>query len=126
MRVQHWLPWCWHLRAFYICCEPARGIACQAAHNLQVRSLDTQTKNRHDTCDHGGRYTLGNLQAMSQKPVCNASSCRLHSEQCNTRSRRRDVVYSSVTGVPTGVLRSAFLGLFAAVHPATTEEYCGS
>ena len=53
-------------------CDPAGGVPCQDAQNLQVRSLDTRTKNRHAARDEIGRYTLGNLQSMLLKPVCNA------------------------------------------------------
>jgi len=92
MRVRHRLPWCWHRWASYIGCDPAGGVACQKGHNLQVRSLDTRTKIRHAARDDVGRYTQGNLQAMLLQPVCNAWSCHLHRERCNTRSRRWDWV----------------------------------
>jgi len=71
-RVPHRLPWCWNRSAFDTGCDPAGGVACQEGHNLQVRSLETRTKNRHVTRDDVGRYTQGNLQAMLLKPVCNA------------------------------------------------------
>jgi len=125
-RVRHRLPWFWHRWAFYICCDPARGVAFQKGHNLQVRSLDTCTKNRHAAQDDVGRYTQGNLQSTLLKPVCNAWSCHLHRERCNTRSWRWDSVYMWEAGVAARVLRSAPLGLFVAAHPATPEEYCGS
>ena len=35
-RVWHRLPWCWHRWAFYIDCDPARGVSRQEGHNLQV------------------------------------------------------------------------------------------
>jgi len=72
MRVRHRLPWCWHHSALYIHCDPAGGVACQKGHNLQVRSKDTRTKNRHAARDDVGRYTQGTLQAMLLKPVCKA------------------------------------------------------
>jgi len=34
-------------------------VACQEGHNLQVRSLDTGTRNRHAAHDYVGRYTQG-------------------------------------------------------------------
>jgi len=64
--VQQGLPWCSHCGAFYIDCDPAGGVACQDAHNLQVCSLDTRTKNKHAVRENVGRNTLGNLQAMLQ------------------------------------------------------------
>ena len=124
--VRHWLPWCWHRCAFEIRCDPAGGVACQEGHNLQVRSLDTHTKNRHVARDHVGRYTQGNLQAMLLKPVCNACSYQLYRERCNTRCRRWDLVERWEAWVPTGVPCSAPLGLYAAPHQAGSEEYCHS
>ena len=118
--------WCWHRWAFYIGCDPTRGVACQKRYFLQVRSLDTRTKNRNAARDDAGRYTQGNLQAMLLKPVCNAWSCHLHKERCNTRSGRWNFIQRWEAGVPTGVLRSAHLGSFAAAHVAASEEYCGS
>jgi len=126
MRVRHRLPWCWHRWAFYIGCDPAGGLPCQKGHNLQVRSLDTRTRNRHAARDDVGLYTQGNLQATLLKPVCNASSCHRHRERCNTRSRRWDFVLWWDAGVPAGVLHSAPLGLFATAHLAASEEYCCS
>jgi len=90
--VQHRLPWCWHHWAFYIGCDPAGGVAWQEGHNLQLRSLDSGIKNRHAARDDLGRYTLGILQIMLLKPVCNAWSCHRHRERCNTRSQRWDCV----------------------------------
>jgi len=87
MRVRHRLPWCWHHRAFYLGRDPARGVARQKGHNLQVCALDTRTKNRHAALYDVGHYTEGNLQAMLLNPVCNAWSHRLHREPCNTCSR---------------------------------------
>jgi len=86
--VQHRLPSCWHCWAFYISCAPAGGVACQKGHNPQVRSLNIHTKNRHAAQDDVGRYTQSNQQAMVLKPVCNAWSCLLHRECCNTHSWR--------------------------------------
>ena len=91
-RVPHRLPWFWHPWAFYIGCDPARGIACRKGHNPQVHSLDTRTINRHAARDDVGHYIQGNLQALLLKPVCNAWSCHLHRECCNTRSWRWDWV----------------------------------
>jgi len=126
MRVWHQLPCCSYCWAFYMGCDPAGGVPCQDAQNLQVRSLDTRTKNRHAARDEIGRYTLGNLQSMLLKPVCNAWSCHLHREHCNTHSRRWDVVWRWEAIGPARLLHSAPLGLFAAAHPAASEEYCGS
>ena len=72
MRVWHCLPQSWHRWTFFIGGHPATGVAHQEGLNLQVRSLDIRTENRHATPDDGGRYTLGNLQAMLLKPFCNA------------------------------------------------------
>jgi len=91
-RVWLRLPWCWHSWAFSIGCDPARGVACQDAHNLQVCALHTRTRNRHAARADAGRYTQGNLQAMLLKPVCNTWSCHLHRKRCRNRSWRRDVV----------------------------------
>jgi len=103
-----------------------RGFACQEGHNLQVRSLDTRTKNRYAAQDDVYRNTQGNLQTMLVKPVCNAWSCHLHRECCNTRSWWWDFVQRSKAGVHTGVPLSAPLGSFATVHPAASVEYSGS
>jgi len=126
MRVRHRLPWCWRCWALYISCHPAVGVACQDAHNIQVRSVDTCTKNKHAARDDVGRYTLFNLQAMLLIPVCNAWSCHLLRECCNTCSRSWDFVSRWVAGFPTGVLSSVPVSLFAAAHPAASEEYCSS
>jgi len=91
-RVRHRLPWCWHRLAYCIGCDPAGGVTCQKGHNLEVRSIDTRTKNRHAAQDDVARYTQGNLQAMLLEPVCNAWSCHLHRERCNTHSRLWDFV----------------------------------
>jgi len=91
-RFRHRLPWCSHRWVFYIGCDPAGGVACQKGHNIQVRSLDSHTKNRHAARDDVGRSTKGNLQAMLLKPVSNAWSCHLHREHCNACSRRWDFV----------------------------------
>jgi len=125
-RVRHRLRWCWHRWTLYIGCDPTGGVACQQGHNLQVRSLDNRTKNRHAARDQVGCYTQGNLQAMLLKPVCYARGCRLHRERCNTSSRRWDWVKRGEAAVPAGVLRSAPHGLFAAAHTAASEEYCRS
>ena len=120
--AQHLLSSCCNHWAFYIGCDPAWGVACQEGHNLEVCSLDTHTRNSHAAWDAVGRYTQGNLQYMLLKPVCNAWSWHLHREHCTTRSRRCDFVQRWEAGVPAGVLRSAPLGSFAAVHPAASEE----
>jgi len=91
-RVWHPLPWCCHHWAFTIGCDPTGGVPYQDAHNLQVHSLDTRTKNRHAARDDVGCYTLCNLQAMLLKPVCNAWSCHLHRERCTTGSQCWDFV----------------------------------
>jgi len=124
--VQHRLPWCWHRWVFDIGCDPAGGGACQEGHNLQVRSSDTRTNNRHVARDDLGRSTQGNLRAMLLKQVSNAWSCHLHRERCNTRSRRWDFVSWWDSGVPAGVPHSAPLGLFAAAHSAASEDYSSS
>jgi len=111
---------------FDISCDLVEGIACQEGHNLQVRALHTPTKHRHAPRDDVGCYTQVNRQAMLLKPVCNAYSSYLHRERCNTCSWGWDFVERSEAGVPAGVLRSAPLGLFAAAHPAASEEYCCS
>jgi len=123
--VRHRLHWCWHHWAFYIGCDSAGGVACQEGHNLQVRSLDTETKNRHATGDDVSHYTLGNLQAMLLKLVCNTWSYHLHRERRNTRSQLRYFVYRWVAGLTSRVLLSAPLSAFAAAHPAASEEYWG-
>ena len=107
-------------------CGPARGVACQERHNLQVCSVDTCTKNRHAARDDVGRYTPNNLPAMLQNVACYIRRCQLHRAHCNTQSPHRDFVYSSVAGVPAAVVCSAPLSLFAAAYPATSEEYCSS
>jgi len=121
-RVRHWLSWCWHRWAFYIGCDPAGGVACQEGYNFEVHSLYTRTKNRPATRDDVGCYTQANLQAMLLKPVCNTWSYHLHRERCSTRSRLWDYVEIWEAGVPTRVLRSAPLGMFAAAHSAASEE----
>jgi len=125
-RVPHWLPGCWHPWAFDICCDPAGGIACQEGHNLQVHSLITRAGNRHAARVDVGRYSQGNLQAMLLQPVCNAWSCHQHREPCDTRSHCGGFVERWEAGVPSRVLRSALLGLFAADHPVASKEYCSS
>ena len=125
-RVQHQLPCCWHCWTLYIGCDPAGGVAHQKGHHLQVCSLNTRPKNRHAARDDVGCYTLGNLQSMLLKPVCNAWSCHLHRERCNTRSRRWDIAHMWEAGVPARVPRSAPLGLCATAHPSVSEGYCGS
>ena len=125
-RVWQRLPWCWHRWAFYTDSHPAGGVVCQDPHDLQVCSLDTHTKNRHATRDDVGCYSLGNLQAMLLKPVCNTWSCHLNREHYNTRSRYWNCVYRWVAEVPAGVLHSAPLCLFAASYPVASEEYCSS
>ena len=92
MRVRHWLPWCWYYWAFNICCDPSRGVACQAGHNLQVRSLNTCTTNRYLTRDYVCRYSEGNLHHTLLKPVCNNWNCHLNRVHCNTWARHRDFV----------------------------------
>ena len=91
-RVRHRQPCCWHWWAFDLGCDPASGVACQEGHNLPVGSLDTHTKSRHVAQDDVGHYTEGNRQAMLLKPVCNAWSCYLHRECCNTQSQCWDVI----------------------------------
>ena len=91
-RGQHGLPECSYRWAFYIGCDPTGGVACQEGHNLQDFSLDSDTNNRHAARDDIGCYTVGKLQAMLVKPVCNAWSCRLHRKRCNTCSRHWDFV----------------------------------
>jgi len=85
--VRHRLPWFWNCWAFYTGRDSAGGVACQEGHIVQVGTLDTRTGYRHacraDIC----RYTMCNLQAILIKLVCNAWSCHLHREHCNTRSR---------------------------------------
>jgi len=85
MRVQHQPSWDWHRWAFYIGCDLTGGVALQKRHNLQVPSSDTLTKHRHAAPDDVGRYTQGNLQMVLKYQVCNAWSCDLHRERCNTR-----------------------------------------
>jgi len=107
-------------------CDPAGGVAWQEGHNVQVRSLDTRTQNRHAARDDVGHYTQSNLEAKLLKPISNSWSCHLHRELTNTDSWRWDIDYKWETGVPAGVTRSAPLGLFAAAYPAASEEYCDS
>jgi len=90
--VRHPLPWCWHHSTFYICPDPARGIACQEGHNLQVCSFNTYTKSRHAAWDDVGRNTLGNLQVMLLIPVCKTGSSHLHREHCNARCGHWELV----------------------------------
>jgi hypothetical protein len=54
--------------------------------------LNTRTQNRHVAQDDVGYYTLSNLQARMLKLVCNAWSCNLQRERCNTRCPDRDLV----------------------------------
>jgi len=121
-----------HMTDFLVCgCGKQAQITrlhctCQEGYNLQVRSLDTRTQNRHAAWDDVGRYTQGNLQAMLLELVFKAWSCHWHREHCNTRPRRRGFFSRWEAGVPSGELHSAFLGLSAAAHPAISEEYCGS
>jgi len=70
-RDQHWQASYWNCWVFYIGCHLAWGVCCLEANNIQVRSLDTYTKDRHAARDNVGRYTLDTLQAMLRKPVCN-------------------------------------------------------
>jgi len=121
--VWHWIVWCSHCWALDICCNPARGVAWHVWHNLHVHSLDTHTKNRHAARDDVGLYALGNLQAMLLKPVCNAWSCNLHREICNTCSWSWDYAYSCEAKVPARVPCSAPMGLFTAAQPAASEEH---
>jgi len=102
-----------------------QGCFWQEAHNLQVRSLDTRTKNRHAAWDDVGCYTLGNLQAMLLSPLCNWWSCHLHRERCNTHSWCWDFVQRWEDGVPAGGPRSAPLGLFTVGDQAGSEEHSG-
>jgi len=125
-RVWHWQPWRWHRWVFYIDCDPTGGVACQEGHTLQVCSLDTRTKNRHAVQDDVGPYPQGILQAMLLKPVCNVRSNDLHRVYQKTRSRHWNFVSRWESGVHAGVLHSAPLCMFAAAHPATSEESCGS
>jgi len=90
VRVRHRRLKCLHCWLFYLRCNPAGGVACQVEHDLEVRSLDTPTKNRPAARDDVGRYTRGNLQAMMLKPVCNSRSCHLHIEHFDKRSQRWD------------------------------------
>jgi len=85
-RVRHRLPWCWHHWAVIIGSNPTRGIACQDGIYLQVRPLDTRTRNRHTTGDDLGHYNLGNPQAVPLKFVSNACGIHLHKEWWNTCS----------------------------------------
>jgi len=107
-------------------CDTAGGVACPEGHKLHVHSLDTHSKNRDATQDDVGPYTLRNVQAMLLKPVCNAWSCDLLGEHCNTRYRHSEFVSRWEAGVPASVLHSAPLSLFAAAHPAASDEYCGT
>jgi len=125
-RVRHLLPWCRHCGAFYIGCDPAGGVASQEGHNLQVRSLDSRTNNRHVAWDDVGCNTQGNLRAMLLKPVSNAWSCHLASEHHNTCSRRWDIVQTWEAGVPPRVPCWAPLGLCATAHPSVSKGYCAS
>jgi len=125
-RVQHQLLSCWHRWVFDIACYLAGGDAWQEEHDLQVRLLDTCTKERHAAQDDVGRYTQGNLQATLLNQVCNAWSYHLHRNQCNIHSQRWDLVSKWEVGEQDGVLCSAPLGLFAAAYPPSSEEYCSS
>ena len=124
--VRHLPPWCWHRWAFNVGRNPTRGVPCQDAHNLQVRSLDTRTKNRHVAQNDVGRYTHSNLHAIQRNPVCNSWSCHLPRNRCITRSQRWECVYRWEAEVPAGVPRSATLGLYAPADAAVSVEYCGS
>jgi len=109
VRYRLWSPW---------------GVAWHEGYNLQLCSLDTHTNYRHVARDDVGRYTQRNPQAMLLKLGCNAWSCHLHRERCNTCSRRWDFVSRWEAGIPVGVPCSAPLGLFAAAHPVASEDYC--
>ena len=125
-RVQHRLAWCQHRWACYKCCDLATGIACQWGHSFQVCSLDNGTKNRHAAQDDIGHYTLGTLQAMLLKPVCNHWSCHLHRERWNTQCQHGAFANRWEAAVSDGVFCSVPLDLFATAQPVTFEQYYGS
>jgi len=79
--------------AFNIGCDPAGGVACQDAHNIQFCSLNTRTKNTHGARDEDGRYTMRILLSLLLKPISNAYSCHLQGESYNTHSQPWDVAY---------------------------------
>jgi len=124
--VCHRLSWCWHRWVFYICGDPARGVACQKGHNVQVCSLDTRAKNRHTAWDDIGLYTHGTVQTIVPKLVCNAWSYNQHGEHSNTRSQRWDCVIRWEAGEPARVLHSAPFGFFGTAHLAASGKYCSS
>ena len=112
--VWHWLPWCSHYWAFYMGCDPTGGLACQEGHNLKVGSLDTRARNQHAARDDVlGCYTLGKLEAMLLKPVCNAWSWHLHRKPSHSCSQRWQYGSRWDAGVPGRALMSAPLRLFA-------------
>jgi hypothetical protein len=63
---------------------------------------------------------------MLLKLVFNSWSCHLHSECGNSHSQHWDFVRLLEAGAPTGVLRSAPIGVLAAAHAAPLEEHCSS